>query len=152
MLTQRFALTLTLIIALAAGCGGLEQAPAWQGYDQNQSGKADKVPAPATVLTTADNGKTLQVQPGDRVQVELASNPTTGFAWHLAKSSLVLESSDYIPDQPAQVGSGGIERLVLQVPASAAPGSIHELRLDYYRSWEGPSSAVETFKVTLIVP
>jgi predicted secreted protein len=108
-------------------------------------------PAPGEhKLVKGDNGKSLQVQPGDKVLVELAGNPTTGYQWKQKAGALPLAKETYVPDQPILTGSGGTYTFELTIPAAA--GKVYDLQFDYFRPWEGPGSAIETFKVTLIVP
>jgi inhibitor of cysteine peptidase len=101
-------------------------------------------------LIKADSGKSLSVKPGDKIVVELAGNPTTGYQWKQKAGALTIDKETYVPDQPIVTGSGGTYIFELTIPA--ATGKVYDLQFDYYRPWEGPGSAIETFKVTLIVP
>ena len=59
------------------------------------------------------NENVLQTKVGEKFEIVLASNPTTGFGWSLAKkldtNKVELLSSDYIPTKPQLTGSGGSE-------------------------------------------
>jgi len=106
--------------------------------------------APVT-LTTADNGRTVPVHRGAVVVVKLASNPTTGFGWHLVKPLdprvLRLVSHRYAPSSTSPpLGAGGFEtwRFVARGAGRA------RLALAYFRSWE-PKNVVRRFTVGLRV-
>lgn len=100
------------------------------------------------MLTRADNGKTIQVHPGDEIIISLDENPSTGYKWAVDKTDnaiLSLQNSGFTPTSGGAVGSGGT-RVFTFVAKSA--GSV-QLQLKYWRSFEGDSSIVQRFSVTI---
>jgi len=90
----------------------------------------------------ADNMKTdFEIAVNEGFQLELASNPTTGFAWKWINKDLVsiVDSTgmEYIPDSPVLTGSGGKERWTFK----GIKSGIDTLKLEYCRSWD-PTSTV----------
>jgi len=103
--------------------------------------------APIT-LTEIDNGKTITLQKGDRLQITLPENPTTGFQWAIEtkpKNLLSLEKSDYVASSPQLIGSGGQRTLTLLAKKT---GKTY-LNLKLWRSWEGDKSIVNRYQITL---
>jgi inhibitor of cysteine peptidase len=102
------------------------------------------------LLTNDDSGQTVEVNQGDRIRIELESNPTTGYEWALDSTDetiLVYEGSTYESEDGNRVGQGGIQTLTFQ---AAEPGQA-EIHLKYWRSFEGDASVVERFDVTITV-
>lgn len=104
-------------------------------------------------LGEADNGKAYTVKVGDTIEVIIAGNPTTGFAWAtaLAEKDAALfkpvgeppyatEASDGV------VGAGGTYTFTFK---AAARGDAL-LKLVYARPWESVSPE-KTFAVTLTI-
>jgi inhibitor of cysteine peptidase len=98
-------------------------------------------------LSQADNGKTIQMHVGETVTLALDSNITTGFAWVIAKnnnSSLTLKQSDYATSGSLD-GSGGTQIFTFVAKKTGTTN----LQLKYWRSFEGPTSIVQRFAVTV---
>ncbi len=101
-------------------------------------------------LTEADSGKTVQAHPGDRILIQLSANVTTGFSWAIDKTDttiLALQHESYTPYPGGAIGSGGTT--VFTFIAQHA-GTAH-LQLKYWRSWEGDSSIVKHYDITVQV-
>ena len=100
-------------------------------------------------LTKDDDGKTVSVTQGDEVVISLDENPTTGYVWAIDKiddTILALKSSDYSADAPIP-GSGGTRTLTFTTKqAGTSP-----LQLKDWRSWEGDTSVIGRFGVTITV-
>jgi inhibitor of cysteine peptidase len=103
----------------------------------------------ALVLTEADNGRTVDVGVGQSIVVDLAGNPTTGFAWVLTNSAgqSVLTNGPmvYTPESGGEVGVGG----TFAFPFLAVGLGDTSLALLYERPWGGPPAG--SFAVTLHV-
>ncbi len=102
------------------------------------------------LLTEADDAKSVVVQPGDRIVIQLAENPTTGFLWMpdgAVDPSLSVLSSDFLPDPAGGVGGGGTRIFVVQ----AEQPVVTTLRLKLQRSWEQDDTAIGRFRVDLNV-
>jgi len=106
---------------------------------------------PAVTLTEQNNGKTVEVETGQKVVVRLASNPTTGYQWSVQgdRAPLAIVKSDYSPSSPNRQmpGAGGVQ--TIRFVAKSA-GKV-ELRLEYRRSWERNVPPAKTYTVTVVV-
>lgn len=118
-----------LVFALFSGCG-----------------------ANGTSLTEADNGKTINLQPGETLTLTLESNPTTGYSWQvleLDNAVLVPEGDpEYKQSSGAEglVGAGGTETFRFKTIGSGETS----LSLGYMRPWESVPP-VETFTIQVDV-
>ena len=103
-------------------------------------------------LTEADNGKKIEVHPGDIIRITLESNITTGYSWENAdkvdKDILALDTDDYVSDpNPEELdGVGGNTVIVYR---ALKPGKA-KIDLVYLQSWE-PSEFDTKFSVTVEV-
>lgn len=101
-------------------------------------------------LTANDAGKTVELNTGDTLAVELEGNPTTGYVWEVeAVDAAVLKQtgeSEFKPESDA-TGAGGVEILRFEAVASGQTA----LKLVYHRPWEEDVSPEETFEVTIVV-
>ncbi len=101
-------------------------------------------------LTEADAGKTVVARTGDQITIQLAANATTGYSWAIDKTDatvLALQREAYTPYPGGGLGSGGTAVFIFRVQH---PGTVH-LQLKYWRSWEGDSSIVKRYDVTIQV-
>jgi inhibitor of cysteine peptidase len=101
-------------------------------------------------LTEADKGKTVQVHTGDQITIQLAENPSTGYLWAIDKTDntvLALQHSDYTPTPGGALGSGGTRVFTF---IAKNPGTVH-LQLKLWRSFEGDSSIIRRYDVTIQV-
>ena len=84
-----------------------------------------------------------EIAVNESFQVELDSNPTTGFGWKWTnkQSVSIVDSTgnEYIPNTPVLMGSGGKERWKFK---GIKPGT-DTLRLEYCRAWD-PTSTVSS--------
>lgn len=102
------------------------------------------------VISGDDNGTTVEVNQGERIRIELESNPTTGYEWAVDSTDetiLTYEGSTYESEDGDRVGQGGVQTLTFH---ASEPGQA-EIHLKYWRSWEGDASVVERFDVTVVV-
>lgn len=90
------------------------------------------------VLDDADNGKTVLVDSGDRFEVRLEANATTGFEWVVDSESasevVTIVSSTYEEPPTDLVGAPGTQIFVFE--ATTAGAGI--LRLEYIRPFDEP--------------
>jgi inhibitor of cysteine peptidase len=108
-------------------------------------------PEPSTVqLTEADDGSSIELHSGDRLEIALSGNPTTGFQWEVKSVDTdILQPVGEQKFEPSSnaVGSGGSVRLSLE---AKAPGQT-KLELIYHRSFEENVAPIQTFEVTVTV-
>nr|2FO8_A Chain A, Chagasin [Trypanosoma cruzi] len=103
-------------------------------------------------VTKAHNGATLTVAVGELVEIQLPSNPTTGFAWYFEggtkespNESMFTVENKYFPPDSKLLGAGGTEHFHVTVKAAGT----HAVNLTYMRPWTGPSHDSERFTVYL---
>jgi inhibitor of cysteine peptidase len=110
------------------------------------AGSTGCTPLGALVLEAEDDGSAVAIEVGERINVKLASNVSTGYAWELAElDETVLENTDqrYVAGFtlfPVE-GAGGTE---IWEFTAIAPGTT-TLRLEYNRpdSGEEPDGEFE---------
>ncbi|MGK8523598.1 protease inhibitor I42 family protein [Nocardia asteroides] len=134
---------LVLLLGLAvAGCG--DNAP--------ETATAE---AANTVVRVgdADNGQQRRLSVGQRLEVALPANPSTGYAWSVAgvDASVVRPDgeADFEPDPavPVAPGAGGTAVWTfVGVAAGATP-----LRMEYTRPWDQGLEPARTFSLTIEV-
>lgn len=95
-----------------------------------------------------DNNSTVHVSKGDMLSVRLASNPTTGYMWHIVvqdtvQLSLLKEESELAGGKV--VGGGGYQ--VWHFKAINLGSS--SLELHYKRSWEKDQAPAKTYHITV---
>lgn len=105
------------------------------------------------LLANTDSGKSLTLPQGQTLELQLRSNPGTGYSWQLAGAGEVLRQQGpmvFMPDphDAMTVGSGGTEVWRLR---AVKPGR-QTLRLEYRRPWEKDAPAAETFTCDITVP
>ena len=89
-------------------------------------------------LTFNDKESSIELKKGDKIEIKLESNPSTGYAWILSEETdetiVSLTSSEFIQTEKEEelVGAGGYEILIFQ----AVKGGQTEIILLYQRSWE----------------
>jgi predicted secreted protein len=100
-------------------------------------------------LDAEDDGATVELATGHYVVVVLTTNASTGYAWHLeALDDQVLRSlcSGSVPQSPLDGAPADLKWFF----EGAEPGDT-ELVLEYYRPWEGPDTAVDSFTLNVVV-
>lgn len=153
-LHRHILVVLLLVAVLVVGCGGSDRAQ--PGVDEGQveatagAGEQDGV----VTLDAEDNGRQVEVAPGQVLAVSLASNPTTGYRWEVAEvDQAVLEpqgEAEFRQEDTGDqqlVGVGGTETLRF---LAKDPGQT-KLGLAYRRSWEKDVEPLETFSVQVVV-
>jgi inhibitor of cysteine peptidase len=107
-------------------------------------------PTPAK-LTSADNGKTIEVKTGDQITIVLAGNPSTGYNWLVKDpdTSMLQQigEAEFKSDNPGLIGSGG----TLTLTFKALKAGTTTLSLSYQRPWETDVKPLDTYSVTLTV-
>ena len=117
--------------------------------DHMRIGEAGRIMQVAR-LTAAAGGKTLVLDKPGLLALKLASNPSTGYGWHMSTDSahvVKVGSTFIIPREEEErqaVGVTGTEILFLNVQQ---PGT-YKVQLEYKRPWERIS--LEKFSFTVI--
>lgn len=105
-------------------------------------------------LTFDDKGKSFELEKGDRINIKLESNPTTGYSWILGgetdTSVVSLFDSKFVQTEKEEelVGTGGYEIFTFKAENSGQT----EIILTYQRSWEEEELKEEfLFKINITV-
>jgi inhibitor of cysteine peptidase len=101
-------------------------------------------------LTAKDANKTFQLRVGDQVVIALDANPSTGFDWDIDQTKstmLALQGKTFQASSPGLPGSGGTDTFTFK---ALTAGTVN-LRLKYWRSFEGPASITNRYAVTFQV-
>ena len=116
--------------------------------------------ADATITVTKEQGgREIALKVGDILRIELPGKGGTGYSWFAeANGAPYLKLMDQTTRQHKEGGVGGPVRVggpVQQVWRfkAAQPGAT-EIKLDYYRPWEGAGKAVDhvIFKLRIEKP
>ncbi|MBF0567263.1 MAG: protease inhibitor I42 family protein [Nitrospirae bacterium] len=99
-------------------------------------------------LTKKDNGSKIKINSGAIIQIGLPENGSTGYAWYFDNLSLeyfkvVKDKTLTLPPNEKAVGAPASATWTLMAKKKGKS----ELKLRYYRVWEGPQTAVDTFNV-----
>lgn len=100
----------------------------------------------AQVLTIHDDGRTIQLGVGTRLELRLPDNPSTGYRWSVEADSRFVTVEEGVYTQLVHGLGGGGER---QWWINTCQTGCTTLRLSRWRPWESESSAIERFAVTL---
>ena len=107
-----------------------------------------------TELTFDNKGSSVVLEKGDKINIKLESNPTTGYSWILSKETdttiVSLIDSKFVQTEKEEelVGAGGYEVFTFQAKKSGQT----EIILAYQRSWEEEELKEEfLFKINITV-
>ena len=98
-------------------------------------------------LTKSDNGRVVRLHTGDAISLVLPSNAAAGYRW-----TCDVQENDVVAVEPAEyrsshtaVGSAGDETWMIR-PRGKGRAVLH---WRYWRPWEGESSVIERFELTV---
>ena len=123
----------------------LGTAPACQSHGLLQGEESE-----IKIFVWEDKDKEFELSVGEKFQVNLDENPTTGFEWEIhkpGKPCIVLLSKKYVPPpkDPQVLGRGGTRIFTFK---SEKPGRT-ELELRYRRPWEDEDKFSKSFRLSL---
>jgi inhibitor of cysteine peptidase len=139
MTTKRF-VALVVVVVLAAGLFVVAATLPW---DDSNSSSAVSVPAGSLYHA----GDSIDVGKGDKFVIELAANPTTGYAWSAEADDDVQQVGSKQLAGGTMPGAGGTQMLTFEATAKGST----TLALNYARSFEPdqPPAQTEKFPVTV---
>jgi inhibitor of cysteine peptidase len=110
---------------------------------------AEEAPQTMLSLVEADSGRTIDIRPGETVQITLRENATTGYRWAIDHyDEEFIEAFATEPHYPSKsIGAGGEVAFVFQ----AKKIGTGEIVLKQWRHWEGDSSVIARFRLRLNV-
>jgi inhibitor of cysteine peptidase len=100
-------------------------------------------------ITKLDNGNTITIPIDKDVNIKLEANLSTGYSWELVtidSNVIKLKESSYKSNKNIP-GSNGMQQITF-IPVSAG---VSVLKLGYLRPWEGISSMIDSFNITVKV-
>ena len=104
------------------------------------------------VMTKTDSGSEITAKPGDVIQVELQSSGSTGYSWYI--DQLDGEYLDLISENTKQTADdnkvGALTVVTWQFKVKKQGHT--QLKMDYYRKWEGVKKSVDHFSLKINVP
>ena len=92
----------------------------------------------------------FEIEVGDKIRVELCSNPTTGFEWDYEITiGNIVKEEDHDFEEPSGdiVGAAGIEYWTFE----AIEKGTTKVRMEYSRSWECGEKAEWTYTMNVTV-
>jgi inhibitor of cysteine peptidase len=101
------------------------------------------------IMSEREEHHALTVRRGKKFIIELRSNPSTGYRWHLLffnKNMLKLISSEFEPKTASQIGTGGTQRFIFE----ATKEGTTRIKLIYKRPWERETLKSNEFLVKSI--
>jgi len=114
-------------------------------------GDDDATESAVRTFTEADSGEEVLVEPGDRFDLRLESNATTGYSWVLDEASTgdVVELADeaYIEPDTDALGAPGEQVFTFE---AVEPGTT-TLRLEYVRPFEDEPAPAEMVELVVRV-
>ncbi|MBE7497273.1 MAG: protease inhibitor I42 family protein [Verrucomicrobiaceae bacterium] len=111
---------------------------------------------PQPLLTAADHGKTVHLIIGETVDLQLASNPTTGYSWTslrlpewkvVKQTRHAYQGPDNTGPGQALVGASGKEHWQFLAVAEGRTG----IDLVYRRAWEEPQETDQKLTIEFVV-
>lgn len=118
--------------------------------DIDQPPSTDVTAASPTLLNESMNGSTIAAPLNTTLTLELAENPSTGYAWNLTTTSgLRVAADEYVPGATnvTIVGAGGIHRWQITTVAAG----LQEITGVYSRPWENATANATTYSVEISV-
>jgi inhibitor of cysteine peptidase len=105
----------------------------------------------AALSSPAQDAKTVTVTNGQEFSVTLASNPTTGYRWDLAKplntNFVRLLTNEYVRPDSRLMGAGGREVWRFK----AITQGTTEIDLKYARSWEKDVAPAQKTNIAVVI-
>jgi predicted secreted protein len=100
-------------------------------------------------ITKLDNGNTITTPVGKDVNIKLDANLSTGYSWEVVTidSTVIKLKGTTYKSYKNIPGSNGMQQITF-TPVSAG---MTVLKLGYLRPWEGISSMIDSFKITVKV-
>jgi inhibitor of cysteine peptidase len=116
-------------------------------------GVSSCAPAGNMSLSENQNGKSIELKTGEKFQIKLDSNQTTGYSWKFSGKTdqkiISLISSEYKIEKNDKnlVGAGGYETFDFKALSEGQTKII----LEYVRPWEKDTAPDKTFTIDVIV-
>jgi|GEM_PF-687045 len=108
---------------------------------------AGEKPVFKSTLSYEDNGKSIETLVGSELIVRLEESPTTGYVWinKTIGDALTLKNTEFSAALVGMLGGTGLRTLNFVVSKTGTS----TLLLKQMREWEGESSVIKEFSVTI---
>jgi inhibitor of cysteine peptidase len=147
-LSRRTKLFLMVAFAVAVFCGPAISGDAPRLAQAGSAAEGNTGHDIVIQIGNADNGGRRDLRVGDRFEVTLPENPTTGYRWQLhspVSPILEVEDDSFAGAAPGRVGAGGLRSWRFRT----LKVGLARLVIDNRRSWE--PAPIGTFEVTIDV-
>lgn len=103
------------------------------------------------IVHKEQNGKDITVKSTSRLQIELAELGSAGYTWHI--NNLDSQYLELISEKTRKVSEEDkIGAPVMRVWCfKAKKGGRTEIKMDYYRNWEGVKKSQDYFFIRIII-
>jgi inhibitor of cysteine peptidase len=101
------------------------------------------------IMSEREEHPALTVRRGNKFKIELQSNPSTGYSWHLLfynKNILKLLSSEFEAKTENQIGTAGKQRFNFE----ATKKGTTSIKLVYKRAWEISTMKSKEFSIKVL--
>lgn len=111
-------------------------------------GASVMLPSNSVAAFNGDNGKTITVNEGSLIKINLDENPTTGYSWNETISpGLAIIDSTYISSGSGMMGAGGVHEWTLKATGKGP----QQFSAVYKRPWEPIAGNETTFTLNILV-
>lgn len=99
------------------------------------------------IKTYTDSNEVIKIQKGEKFQIALESNPTTGYGWEFkTNTSLIVLIDQKFEAQSNLIGAGGVETFIFSTLNTGET----EIVFSYKRSWEEEAIEEKVFKIEIL--
>jgi len=101
-------------------------------------------------ITQEDNGKEISVKPGEKIRIELKELGSAGYGWYV--ENLDKEHLEFVSKETKVISEGKVGAPVMAAWLfKAKKKGSSDIKMDYYRVWEGKDKATEHFSIKLTI-
>ena len=105
---------------------------------------------PDVILQKQDSGREITLKAGQLIQVQLEGMGGTGYWWYV--QNLDARHLEIISEKTRAPSDGRVGGAVLGLWTFRVKGpGTTEIKMDYYRTWEGAARALEHFRVKISI-
>lgn len=138
-----FSAALVALSLSAVACGGADEGQ----NAADDSNSADVTAAKPVMLTHANDEKTVHVTAGQKVELTLSQNASTGYMWMITdEGGLNKATQTTTPGDVHRPGSSGTDTFTWKTTGKSGK---HTIKLILQRPWAELSPPADTFTVTL---
>ena len=100
------------------------------------------------IIKKQDDGKEIKIKRGDVIRIELEGKGSTGYKWYV--DTIDVERVELITEETVALKEGVIGAPILDIwRLKALKKGYADIKMDYYREWEGIERAIDHFFIRL---